>query len=60
MKAMLQQPQMEISELIANYIKKGITIGWVTGKLESLNTFDATAKPEDIALGKATYVKERK
>ena len=48
------------SELIANYIKKGITIGGVTGKLESLNTFDATAKPEDIALGKTTYVKERK
>ena len=44
------------SELIANYIKKGITIGGVTGKLESLNTFDATATPEDIALGKTAYV----
>ena len=48
------------SELIANYIKKGITIGGVTGKLESLNTFDATAKPEDIALGKTAYVKGEK
>ena len=48
------------SELIANYIKKGITIGGVTGKLYSLNTFDATAKPEDIALGKTAYVKGEK
>ena len=48
------------SEVIANYIKKGITIGGVTGKLESLNTFDATAKPEDIALGKTAYVKGEK
>ena len=48
------------SELIANYIKKGITIGGVTGKLESLNTFDATAKPEDIAMGKTAYVKGKK
>ena len=48
------------SNLIANYIKKGITIGGVTGKLESLNTFDAKATPEDIALGKTAYVKGEK
>ena len=48
------------SELIANYIKKGITIGGVTGTLETLDTSDATAKPEDIALGKTAYVKGEK
>ena len=48
------------SNLIANYIKKGITIGGVTGKLESLNTFDATATAEDIAYGKTAYVKGEK
>lgn len=31
------------SNLIANYIKAGITIGGIIGTLESLNTFDATA-----------------
>ncbi len=48
------------SNLIANYIKKGITIGGITGTLESLNTFDATATPEDIAYGKTAYVKGEK
>ena len=48
------------SEIIANYIKKGITIGGVTGKLESLNTFDATATEEDIIWGKTGYVKGKK
>ena len=48
------------SEIISNYIKKGITIGGVTGKLESLNTFDATATAEDIAYGKTAYVKGEK
>lgn len=48
------------SEIIANYIKKGITIGGVTGKLESLNTFDATATAEDILYGKTAYVKGKK
>ena len=48
------------SEIIANYIKKGITIGGVTGKLESLNTFDATATAEDIIWGKTGYVKGEK
>ena len=45
------------SEIIANYIKKGITIGGVTGKLETLNTFDATATAEDIAEGKVAYAR---
>ena len=45
------------SNLIANYIKEGITIGGVTGKLESLNTFDATATAEDIAEGKVAYAR---
>ena len=45
---------------VASYIKKGITIGGVTGKLESLNTFDATATAEDIAYGKTAYVKGEK
>ena len=48
------------SKLIANYIKKGITIGGITGTLETLDTSDATAKPEDIALGKTAYVKGEK
>ena len=45
------------STLIAENIKKGVTIGGVTGTLESLDTSDATAKPEDIAWGKTAYVK---
>ncbi len=48
------------SNLIANYIKKGITIGGITGTLETLNTFDATATPEDIVYGKTAYVKGEK
>ena len=48
------------STLVANYIKKGITIGGITGTLESLNTFDATATPEDVAWGKTCYVKGEK
>ena len=48
------------SELVANYIKKGITIGGITGTLESLNTSDATATPEDIVLGKTAYVDGKK
>ena len=48
------------SELVANYIKKGITIGGITGTLESLNTSDATARPEDIVLGKTAYVDGKK
>ena len=46
----------EGSSLVASYIKKGITIGGITGTLETLDTSDATATPEDIALGKTAYV----
>ena len=48
------------STLVASYIKKGITIGGITGTLEILDTSDATAKPEDIAWGKTGYVKGEK
>ena len=48
------------SSLVASYIKKGITIGGITGTLETLDTSDATATPEDIALGKTAYVKGEK
>ena len=44
------------STLVASYIKKGITIGGITGTLEVLNTSDANAKPEDISWGKTGYV----
>ena len=44
------------SELLAEYIKKGITIGGVTGTLESLDTSDATATAADILSGKTAYV----
>ena len=45
------------SNLIASYIKKGITIGGITGTLEVLDTSDATATSEDILWGKTGYVK---
>ena len=48
------------SSLIANNIKKGITIGGITGTLESLDTSDATATPEDILEGKTAYVNGEK
>ena len=44
------------SSLISNYILNGITIGGITGKMDVLNTADATAEPSDIALGKTAYV----
>ena len=44
------------SNLVSNYIKKGITIGGITGTFEVLDTLDATARPEDIAKGKTAYV----
>ena len=44
------------SSLVASYIKKGITIGGITGTLETLDTSDATAEPSDIAKGKTAYV----
>ena len=37
--------------LLPEYIKKGITLGGVTGTLESLDTSDATATAADIAWG---------
>ena len=45
------------SSLVASYIKKGITIGGITGTLETLDTNDATASPEDIAYGKVAYAR---
>ena len=48
------------SNLVASYIKEGITIGGITGTLESLNTFDATATAEDIIWGETAYVKGEK
>ena len=46
----------EGSSLISNYILNGITIGGITGKMDVLNTSDATAEPEDILWGKTGYV----
>ena len=48
------------SSLIANNIKKGITIGGITGTLESLDTSDATATPDKIVEGETAYVKGKK
>ena len=45
------------SNLIANYILNGITIGGITGKMDLLNTNDATATPEDIVAGKVAYAR---
>ena len=45
------------SSLVASYIKKGITIGGITGTLETLDTNDATAYAEDIAYGKVAYAR---
>lgn len=46
--------------LLPEYIKKGITLGGVTGTLESLDTSDATATAADIAWGETAYVKGKK
>lgn len=46
--------------LLPEYIKKGITLGGVTGTLESLDTSDATATEWDIAYGKTAYVDGKK
>lgn len=46
--------------LLPEYIKKGMTLGGVTGTLESLDTSDATASAEDIAWGKTAYVDGKK
>ena len=45
------------SSLVASYIKKGITIGGITGTLETLDTSDATAEASDIAKGKVAYAR---
>ena len=45
------------SSLVASYIKKGITIGGITGTLETLDTSDASAYAEDIAYGKVAYAR---
>ena len=45
------------SSLVASYIKKGITIGGITGTLETLDTNDATAYAEDITYGKVAYAR---
>ena len=50
----------ENSGLVASYIKKGMTIGGITGTLESLDTSDANATPEDILEGKTAYAKGMK
>lgn len=44
------------SNLIASYIKKGVTIGGVEGTLEYLDTSDATATANNISNGKTAYV----
>ena len=46
--------------LLPEYIKKGITLGGVTGTLEDLDTSDATATEWDITYGKTAYVKGEK
>ena len=48
------------SSLISNYILNGITIGGITGTLETIDTSDATATAEDITEGKTAYVKGEK
>ena len=48
------------SNLVASYIKSGITIGGITGTLEILDTSDADATPEDITYGKTAYVDGKK
>ena len=48
------------SNLVAGYIKNGITIGGITGTLEILDTSDATATSADIVWGKTAYVDGKK
>ena len=44
------------SNLVASYIKEGITIGGIAGTLKILDTSDADATAEDISWGKTGYV----
>ena len=48
------------SSLISNYILNGITIGGITGKMEVLDTSDATATAEEITWRKTAYVDGQK
>ena len=48
------------SNLIAKYIKNGVTIGGITGTFDVLDTSDATAIAEDIIWGKSAYVNGEK
>lgn len=48
------------SALLASQIKKGITIGGVTGTLEEIDTSDATALASDILLGETAYANGKK
>ena len=50
----------EGSSLISNYILNGITIGGITGKMEVLDTSDATATAEEITWKKTAYVDGKK
>lgn len=45
------------SNLIANYIKEGVKIGGITGKLKTLDTSDATATEMDIDYGLVAYAR---
>ena len=45
------------SNLISNYILNGITIGGITGKMEVLDTSDASATAQDIKYGKIAYAR---
>ena len=45
------------SSLVASYIKKGISIGGITGTLEILDTSDATAYARDIKYGRVAYAR---
>ena len=43
------------SDLVASYIKSGVTIGGITGTLETLDVSNATATAEDVLEGKTFY-----
>ena len=47
------------SSLISNYILNGITIGGITGKMDVLDTSDASAYAEDLAYGKVALQEEK-
>ena len=43
------------SDLVASYIKSGVTIGGITGTLETIDVSNATATAEDVLEGKTFY-----